>query len=276
MFCQRNCNQSNYHLSECSVTDCGGCLPALSEPGMNVCAHCVDKFNYGMKRLVDGWDSLEDKLVKSTNYRFHDRVTGSAGPGSVMNENVFETKVAVRDWVVFVVRILATEFSADAPESDTKSMLKWVFLHSAQLLGHELAGAFVDDVQGLVRTLVGAVTPQPKRKFPLPATKCFEAMGGVVCGADVVVVTRYQTGRSFMEVRCTQGHVRALEAFLVAVAPAEAGVTLSAREAGLLLGVDSKQVSVLASRNAWATIGVDGRKVYELSDVTAYLMKKGN
>lgn len=279
MLCQKDCRQRDFHSAECIDNQCNGCLPAIAEPGLNVCRACELRFRDGLLQLIQSWQSLDANLGRNSSYELRERVQGTADVGLVLNQRVMNAKSRVREWAVFAVRILVTEMDVPAPKHDTVSLLTSCSLNAAKLLAHDLASDFVGDVTGLVHAAHGAVAPTRRSRFSLSNATCHVVVDGVECGASVVVAKRYLDGKPVMTTTCRgeAKHVSDVRNLILDSGTLPSGdMKLSAREAALLMGVQVSVVSVYAKRYAWSTASADGRNLYELSDVRTFLEKKND
>lgn len=192
MECQRGCKQKDRHLDTCQVSECWGCKPRAARDGWNVCARCGEGFVQSLAKVVKLWPELDGRLGKSTDYRFRDRVSGTPDFGLVLNDQVIAVEASVREWVVFVVRVLVTEKGILNPPKDnsTVALLKFVAHHAEWLMGHELAADFVADARATLRSVVSGAFPIPKRKMTIPGTVCLAEVESGRCGGELFAILR--------------------------------------------------------------------------------------
>jgi hypothetical protein len=268
MQCQRGCKQKGLHVVECMVNDCWGCLPQLATAGWLVCGRCGDKLMNGLEHVLNSWGSLDERLARAGGNALAERVSGTATIGLVLDEGVLAVKDQVREWVVFAVRILVTEFAVMAPPSQTTpDLLKVCLRHSHKLLSHDLASDFVGDVSRLAFTVGQVVSPVRRSKFSLESAKC------VQCESSVSVSAR--RGQVSVVCKGEAKHVMSFEQITMQPSP-ESSAELTSKDVSILLGKDITQVGAYAARYGWQNVGIAGSPRYRFADVRSFIEKKAS
>lgn len=195
MDCLRNCNWRNHHLDTCATDECYGCRPRLADKGSVLCLQCGEKLTGNLRQIVSIWPDLQMQLGVSTEFALKERVSGSHEPGLVINESVIECEAAVRDWLLFVVRVIMTESpkhqSSGSVSRETLSLVRFLLLNQEFLLNHELAGDLVDDSSRLHYQVRAVAYPIRKDKVDVADGFCGVVVeDGELCGGQLFAVLR--------------------------------------------------------------------------------------
>ena len=195
MDCSRNCNWRNHHLDTCATDECFGCRPRLAEKGSALCLQCGEKLTGNLKQIVRIWPDLQMQLGVSTAFALKERVSGSHEPGLVINESVIECEREVRDWLLFVARVIMNESpkyqSSGSVSRETLSLVKFILLNQEFLLNHELAGDLVDDSSRLHYRVRSTAYPVRKDKVDVADGFCGVVLdNGALCEGQLFAVLR--------------------------------------------------------------------------------------
>jgi len=277
MDCQRGCKQKDRHLDSCLISECWGCKPRAARDGWNVCARCGEGFVQSLAKIVKLWPDLDGRLGKSTDYRFRDRVSGTPDFGLVLNDQVIAVEASVREWVVFVVRVLVTEKGILNPPKDnsTVALLRFVAHHAEWLMGHELAADFVADARNLLKKSTNVAFPEDRPRKRLRGGNCQVETEKGECGGKLFSISRKTDGSSELEIYCEIDSTHRLQAHQYVPLSKEARTDwLALDEAAVFLKVPKDYVRVLASRHNWEIRGTGNRNQYSLANIQSYLAKK--
>ncbi len=179
--CANDCKIQNEHLVSCSG-DCRGCLPRHTD--RILCERCEGHLQANLQAIADTWNDLHNAIGKSSSFELKERVSGTAEIGLVLNEAVMNVMAEVREWVVFVVRVIATEDDqAQAPNSiETKALLQYVIRHFNFIAEHELAGDFAEDSWRLRGKVERNAYPSGSRRLKVQAVCQVKTEAGVCEG----------------------------------------------------------------------------------------------
>jgi len=158
-----------------------------------VCQKCEQRFPENLTAIIDAWEDLHRQVSRSSSFELRERVTGTADVGLVLNETVMDIMAEVRDWAIFVSRVISTERTGSGhPQSiDTPGLLKFVRVNAEWALEHELAGEFVND-SGFLKSLVhNTAYPSGARRLNLPKGRCTQEG----CESGVVAILRPAGGK---------------------------------------------------------------------------------
>ena len=261
--CAKGCKIRDQHLTDCQG-DCRGCLPRHTE--RQVCEKCEQRFPENLTAIIDAWEDLHRQVSKSSSFELRERVTGTADVGLVLNETVMDIMAEVRDWAIFVSRVISTERTGSGhPQSiDTPGLLKFVRVNAEWALEHELAGEFVNDA-GFLKSLVhNTAYPSGARRLNLPKGRCTTEG----CESGVVAILRPAGGKpSNVQCKADPKHVVDMTQSL----NQDFVEWLKNDEVALILAKSVKTLYQLADRHGWAKMTIEGQLHYNRSDVMKYL-----
>lgn len=201
--CETGCTLRGEHLSECSG-DCWGCLPVHTD--WIVCHLCFERFGKALVRIGEAWNDLHNQVGKSSSYAIRDRVTGTPEIGLVLNEQVMDLMAEVRDWLLFISRIVVSEDSGVIESSTTFELIKLIQRHIGFLVMHELAGEFVADAKRLASKVEKTAYPDGSRRVKLRDNTCTKETDGVVCGGQLSYLARDQQGPVTISCKSDKSH----------------------------------------------------------------------
>lgn len=185
--CARGCTIRDQHLATCEG-NCRGCLPQHTE--RMLCERCEKRLATNLNNIIDAWEDLHKQVARTNGYSLKDRITGTPEVGLVLNDRVMEVMTEVRDWALFVARVISEESTAGYPVNPkTDSMLLFIVKNLWFVEMHELAGEFVADSGRLWSVVERQAYPTGSRKmrFDVP---CQVVVDGAACGGQLFAVVR--------------------------------------------------------------------------------------
>lgn len=197
--CERGCTIKDQHLETCQDT-CWGCLPVHTE-GV-VCEKCEVRFGRALVSMLEAWSDLYSQMANSKDYSLGERVSGTAAIGLVLNESVMALMGEVRDWAVFVTRIVATEDSGQPDDMTTVNALRFIKRHERFLVAHELAGEFVEDSMRLSRKVFNTAYPDGSKYLNITSAVCEVEGESGICGGALFAKIQPMPNGSRPDVRC--------------------------------------------------------------------------
>jgi hypothetical protein len=276
MQCQRGCNTKNKHITSCTDDQCWGCLPM--ETVSPVCERCEDQFDRSMTQIRLIWGQLNSMLVAAPSYEIREHVSSTPARGLVMNEQVSKVKDSVRDWAVFVHRIIVRESNQNIEPKDTSTLSILGFIHSQKdwLLTHELAAEFVSDAKFQSKKVSNTISPETRHRIPFTTTTCQAEDERGVCGGQLYAVLREKSSKVESAVYCTTNASHRIAIGDLAGMTKDSREWLKPDEVALSLGVTKAHVSVIAHRESWTTKYNWKECFYSLASVENYQMRKAN
>ena len=191
MDCLADCRWKSHHLDSCSTDECLGCRPRQRAEKSNLCEVCGLRLQTNLGQIVELWPDFRSQLGNSTQFAMTERVSGSHEPGLVLNDIVIERETEVRDWLLFVVRVIITENNYPGEVSrSTFGLAKFATLHVPFLLGHELAADFLEDSNRHHFKLRSVAYPVKKFKANLDQSCAQLLPSGEVCGGQLFAQLR--------------------------------------------------------------------------------------
>jgi hypothetical protein len=207
--CERGCTIKDQHLETCQGT-CWGCLPLHTE-GV-ICSKCEERFSKSLDQIVEAWSDLYSQMGHSTDYSLGERVSGTPAIGLVLNEAVMAVMDEVRDWALFVTRIVITEDSGKPEDISTVNVIRFIKLHERFLAGHELAGEFVEDASRLARKVFNTAYPDGSRRISIPSSQCQSDVDGQKCGGALFAMLREPGSKTASAIHCKKNKDHKVEA----------------------------------------------------------------
>ena len=259
--CETGCTIRAEHLATCEG-ECWGCLPVHTD--WKVCHFCFERFGKNLTRIGQSWNDLQKQITKPTSYAFKDRVSGTNEVGLVVNEQVMDLMAEVRDWLLFVSRIVMTENSGALQSSDTLELIKLLERHIGFLTMHELAADFVADARRFASKVERTAYPSGERRIKIRQTVCQREIPGGICGGQLSYWMR--DGQSPQKVTCSQNPAHEIAAFEM-----NSMQWVRADEIAIILQKPITTVYVLAHRNHWPTTKTGRIKLYSRTAVQKYL-----
>lgn len=179
--CANDCKIQGEHIAACAG-DCRGCLPRHTD--RILCERCEGHLQANLQAIAGTWEDLHNAIGKSNSYELKERVAGTPEIGLVLNEAVMAVMAEVREWVVFVARVIATEDdNAKAPDNiETKALILYVLRHFNFIAEHELAGDFAEDSWRLRGKVERNAYPSGSRRLKVQALCQVKTEDGVCEG----------------------------------------------------------------------------------------------
>lgn len=206
--CIRGCKLRDQHLVSC-LGECRGCLPRHAENVL--CEVCERRLPENLNHIIEAWEDLHKQVARSGSYALKDRVTGTPQVGLVLNDHVMDLMTEVRDWALFVARVIADESPAGYPVNPkTDSMLLFIAKNVGFLSVHELAGEFVDDSARLWAKVEKSAYPSGSRRMKIEAT-CSETVDGQICGGPLFAMIRASDDRTPSAIYCKKNKEHKVE-----------------------------------------------------------------
>lgn len=274
MKCQRGCKTKNKHDQTCSDNECWGC--AIIETNQSTCSRCESQFGNSLMQLCDVWSQLDSLLVAPQSHEIKEHISGTPSRGLVINEKVLNMKASVRDWAVFVHRIIVSESETETESKDSSTVEILRFIHSMRpwLLDHELAVELVNDAVAHVRKVSKVINPVGRKHFAIRASTCqAETETGACNGRLYAVLSEVKTDKALATYCAKDGTHRVEVEYAVAVAK-EVREWITPEQAASQLGVTYSHVLVLAHRQKWDSIRKGKHYFYSSTSVGDYQEKR--
>jgi len=202
--CQTGCTIRSEHLEACEG-NCWGCLPIHTD--WVVCHLCFERLSKNLVRIGQAWNDLHAQVGKSSSYELRERVAGTPEIGLVLNEQVMDLMTEVRDWLLFVSRIVLTENAGAIDSSDTFELIKLLQRHIGFLILHELASEFVIDAKRLAGKVERTAYPDGSRRVTLHGEVCKQETDGEPCGGQLSYLLRDANQPLKVNCKKDQAHV---------------------------------------------------------------------
>lgn len=277
MQCPRGCNTKNKHITSCTDNQCWGCL--VMETVSPVCERCEDQFDRSMTQIRLVWGQLNSMLVAGQSHEIKEHISGTPARGLVINEQVSKVKDSVRDWAVFVHRVIVRESKQNVEPEDTSTLSILGFIHSKKdwLLTHELAAEFVSDAKNQAKKVSNTISPETRHRIPIKTTTCQAEDEGGICNGRLYAVLRDKSSKVASAVYCVTNASHRIAVTDLVGAATESKAWLRNDEAALALGVSQQHVAVIAHRESWPTKRDDWKECfYSLEAVENYQSRKAN
>jgi hypothetical protein len=274
MKCPRGCNTKDQHVTGCQDVQCWGCL--IMETTFPICSRCVDQFDRAMTQMRLTWGQLNSMVVAGQSHEIKEHVSSTPARGLVMNEQVSKVKDSVRDWAVFVHRVIVRESNQNIEPKDTSTLSILGFIHSQKdwLLTHELAADFVSDAKYQAKKVSNTISPETRHRIPIKTTTCQAEDQGSICHGRLYAVLRDKSSRVKSAIYCVSNASHRIAMADLVAATQETRQWLKSDEVALSLGVTKANVSVIAHRESWTT-KYDWKEVsYSLESVENYQARK--
>ena len=274
MKCQRGCKTKNKHDQTCSDNECWGC--AIIETNQSTCSRCESQFGNSLMQLCDVWSQLDSLLVAPQSHEIKEHISGTPSRGLVINEKVLNIKASVRDWAVFVHRIIVSESETETEPKGSSTVEILRFIHSMRpwLLDHELAVELVNDAVAHVRKVSKVINPVGRKHFAIRASTCqAETETGACNGRLYAVLSEVKTDKALATYCAKDGTHRVQVEYAVAVAK-EVREWLRPDEVAVILGVTYQNVKVIAHRERFETKTNWKQSFYGLKSIEQYLEKR--
>lgn len=274
MKCQRGCKTKNKHDQTCSDNECWGC--AIIETDQSTCSRCESQFGNSLMQLCDVWSQLDSLLVAPQSHEIKEHISGTPSRGLVINQKVLNIKASVRDWAVFVHRIIVSESETKTESKDTSTVEILRFIHSMRpwLLDHELAVELVNDAVAHVRKVSKVINPAGRKHFAIRASTCqAETETGACNGRLYAVLSEVKTDKALATYCAKDGTHRVQVEYAVAVAK-EVREWLRSDEAAVVVGVSHQTLKVIAHRERFETKRDWKKSFYSLKSIEQYLEKR--
>jgi hypothetical protein len=228
-------------------------------------------------RLI--WGQLNSMLVAAPSYEIKEHISGTPTRGLVINEQVSKVKDSVRDWAVFVHRIIVRESKKKVEPEDTSTLSILGFIHSQKdwLLTHELAAEFVSDAKFQSKKVSNTISPEKRHRIPFTTTTCQAEDERGVCGGQLYAVLREKSSKVESAVYCVTNASHRIAIGDLAGMTKDSREWLRNDEAAEALGVTMQNIKVIAHRESWPTKRDDWKECfYSLASVENYQMRKAN
>jgi hypothetical protein len=243
-----------------------------------VCERCGEQFDRSMKQIRLIWGQLNSMLVAGQSHEIKERISGTPTRGFDMNEQVSKVKDSVRDWAVFVHRVIVRESDQNIEPEDRSTLSLLGFIHSKKdwLLTHELAAEFVSDAKYQAKKVSNTISPETRHRIPIKTATCQAEDERGICNGRLYGVLRDKSSRVKSAVYCTTNASHRLEMADLIATNKESRQWLKLDEVALSLGVTKENVYVIAHRESWTT-KYDWKEVsYSLESVENYQARKAN
>jgi hypothetical protein len=276
MQCQRGCNTKNKHIAGCTDVQCWGCL--VMETTSSTCTRCEDQFDRSMTQIRLVWGQLNSMLVAGQSHEIKEHISGTPARGLVINEQVSKVKDSVRDWAVFVHRVIVSESEQNVEPEDTSTLSILAFIHSQKdwLLTHELAVEFVNDAKFQSKKVSNTISPETRHRIPIKTTTCQAEDERGICNGRLYAVLRDKSSKVASAVYCVTNASHRIAITDLVGAATESRAWLRNDEAALALGVTQQHVTVIAHREGWPTKRDWQDCFYSLQSVENYQSRKAN
>ena len=274
MQCQRGCNTKDKHLEGCTDDQCWGC--EIMQTAFLTCTRCEDQFDRSMTQIRLIWGQLNSMLVASQSHEIKEHISGTPARGLVIDEQVSKVKASVRDWAVFVHRVIVSESEKNVEPEDTSTLSLLGFIHSFKdwLLTHELAAEFVSDAKHQARKVSNTISPEIQHRIPIKTVTCQAEDESGICNGRLYAVLRDESSKVQSAVYCVTNASHRLAIGDLASVTRESKEWLRNDEAALALGVTKQHVAVIAHREGWPTKRELQEFFYSLAAVEKYQSRK--
>ena len=276
MKCQRGCKTKDKHLDGCTGNQCWGC--EIMETAFSTCTRCVEQFGRSLTQIQILWGELNSMLVAGASYAMQEHITGTPARGLVIDEQVLKIKEAVRDWAVFVHRIIVSESNTDLTIKDTstQSILGFIYRQRGWLLTHELGPDFVSDAVAQVKQVSNIISPVGRQTIPIHSVTCQAEIETGFCGGRLYAVLREQTSKVSSAVYCSNDGSHRIPIGDLVSASQDSKKWLKSDEAAVALGVTKENVSVIAHRESWTTKRDGPDHFYSLESLEKHQTRKAH
>jgi len=202
MQCPRGCKTKNKHKDTCVDVQCWGC--EIVQTAFSTCTRCVRQFSKSLLRIQGIWGQLDSMLVAGQSHEIKEHISGTPARGLVINEQVLKVKESVRDWAVFVHRIIVSESETKAQPVDTSTEALLSFIHSQRgwLLSHELASEFVTDAVAQVKKVSNIISPSGRQHVAIKSVTCQAEVPLGICSGKLYAVLREETSKVPSAIYC--------------------------------------------------------------------------
>jgi hypothetical protein len=274
MQCQRGCKTKNKHLEGCKDVQCWGCV--IMETAFSTCTRCVAQFGRSLEQIQTIWGQLDSLLIAGQSHEIKEHISGTPARGLVINEQVMKVKDSVRDWAVFVHRLIVSESSTNATIRDTSttSLLAFIYSQRGWLLSHELASDFVTDAVALIKKVSNMINPSGRQHIAIHSATCQAEAETGVCGGALYAVLREQSSKVQSAVYCKKDGSHRLPIGDLVSANEDSKKWLRNDEAATALGVSMQYIKVIAHRESWPTRQPWRQAFYSLESVEKYQKRK--
>jgi hypothetical protein len=243
-----------------------------------VCERCEEQFDRSMTQIRLVWGQLNSMLVAGQSHEIKEHISGTPARGLVINEQVSKVKDSVRDWAVFVHRIIVSESEQNVEPEDTSTLSILAFIHSQKdwLLTHELAVEFVNDAKYQAKKVSNTISPETRHRIPIKTTTCQAEDERGICNGRLYAVLRDKSSKVASAVYCVTNASHRIAITDLVGAATESRAWLRNDEAALALGVTQQHVTVIAHREGWPTRRDWQDCFYSLQSVENYQSRKAN
>lgn len=195
-----------------------------------------------------------------------------------MNEQVSKVKDSVRDWAVFVHRVIVSESKKNVEPEDTSTLSILGFIHSQKdwLLTHELAAEFVTDAKFQAKKVSNTISPETRHRIPIKTTTCQAEDERGICNGRLYAVLREQTSKVPSAVYCSDNASHRIPIGDLVSASQDSNRWLKGDEAALALGVTKENVAVIAHRESWTTKRNGSEYFYSLKSLEKHQTRKAH
>jgi hypothetical protein len=244
-----------------------------------VCDRCEDQFDRSMTQIRLVWGLLNSMLVAGQSHEIKEHISGTPSRGLAMNEQVLKVKDSVRDWAVFVHRVIVRESKQNVEPEDTSTLSILGFIHSKKdwLLTHELAAEFVSDAKNQAKKVSNTISPETRHRIPIKTTTCKAEDEGGICNGRLYAVLRDKSSKVASAVYCVTNASHRMAAADIVRDKHEPAGWLRNDKAALSLGVTMQNIKLIAHRESWPTKRDDWKECfYSLEAVENYQSRKAN
>jgi hypothetical protein len=191
MNCENGCINQGQHLLTCDK-NCRGCAPTLTDPAMRICNKCINLFDTKLVALATYTIQLQNNLVKSVPVGIVERISKSFNHGTGLNLGSSELSSNIREWLIFVYRIIITEITVVSPPVDTRdiTLIRFIRQYVLWLSSHELATALMIDLNEFGIKAQAVIDPPRFVKVKMPNRTCTQLDNNQTCGAALTAVIR--------------------------------------------------------------------------------------
>ena len=246
------------------------------ETAFSTCTRCVSQFAKSLIQIQGIWGQLDSMLVAGQSHEIKEHISGTPARGLVINEQVLKVKESVRDWAVFVHRIITSESgtSSQPVDSSTEALLSFIHSQRGWLLSHELASEFVTDAVAQVKKVSNIISPSGRQHIAIRSATCQAEAEQGTCSGKLYAILREETSKVPSAVYCVNDASHRIEIGDIHSATTKAVEWVRPDEAAVVLGVSYENVKVIAHRENWETKRDWKQGFYSLEAVERYQLRK--
>jgi len=192
------CRALGVHATDCTVTDCRGCVPRRAADGLRLCGYHTERIGLDAVRAAE----LHAECVLALAGGSGEPVRGGIPGGISLSDAATTARTEIRHTLVSWTLLIGEERGLSLPPDGMWHLGQYVAKHSQWLAAHGAAGDAVDELANLVGLGRRAAYPDGARVIHIGS--CPEVVEDEPCGGKIRALLRRADSLLPSEVVCNR------------------------------------------------------------------------